>query len=54
MVEMIDPCATHNFISKRLIEEMKISMTTSVGFGVQLKNRDKFDTRDLSEGSLIY
>ena len=41
---LIDPGATYNFISEKLIGELKISVMTTAGFGVQLGNADYIPT----------
>lgn len=38
VVVMVDPGATHNFISLRAVEKLKIPVTESAGFGVSLGN----------------
>ena len=44
MVVLIDPWAAHNFISKKLIEVLKISVLTTTNYGVQLGNGDNIST----------
>lgn len=38
VVVMVDPGATHNFVSLRAVEELKIPITESASFGVSLGN----------------
>ena len=44
VVVLIDPGATHNFISIKLTEKMKIPVMATVGYGVQLGNGDNIPT----------
>ena len=44
MVVLIDPRATHNFISRKLIEVLKIPIFATASYRVQLGNGDNIST----------
>ena len=47
---LIDLGATHNFISEKLIGELKVPMTATTRFGVQLGNGDNIPTQGICHG----
>ena len=54
VIVLIDPGATHNFTSLNLIEKMRIPMTATFGFGVQLLNGENIPTIGLCQGVRLH
>ena len=50
MVVLIDPGATHNFISRKLIEVLKIPISVMASYRVQLGNGDNISTTGVCQG----
>ena len=54
VVLLIDLGATHNFIYEKLIEEMKIYVSATVRYGVQLGNGDNILTQGICQGVRLH
>ena len=50
MVVLIDPRVTHNFISRKLIEVLKIPILTTASYGVRLGNGANISTKGVCQG----
>lgn len=50
VVVMIDPGATHNFVSLKAVEELAIPVAASGGFGVSLGNGDAVEGSGMCKG----
>lgn len=50
VVVMVDPGATHNFISLRVVKELQVPVTKSVGFGVSLGNEEVVKGKGICKG----
>ena len=48
---LIDLRATHNFLSKKLVEMLEIPIVATVGYEVQLGNGDQVPTSGVYQGS---
>ena len=54
IVVLIDPGATHNFISIKLTKKMKILVMTTVGYGAQLGNGDNIPIARICRGVRLH
>lgn len=50
VVVMVDPGATHNFISLRAVEKLGVPIAESAGFGVSLGNRESVMGKGVCKG----
>ncbi|KAL8123138.1 hypothetical protein AgCh_011216 [Apium graveolens] len=54
VVVMVDPGATHNFLSLPLVEKLKIPMTQSGSFGVSLGNGEAINGSGICKGVAVH
>ncbi|KAL4589299.1 hypothetical protein LXL04_002205 [Taraxacum kok-saghyz] len=53
VVTMIDPGATHNFISSKLVEELQIPVLETEGYSIRMGTGDKEPGRGICKGVLL-
>ena len=51
---LLDPGAALNFISKKLVDVLKIPVFAAMGFGVQLGNGDQIPTEGVCRGVCLH
>lgn len=53
VVVMVDPGATHNFVSLKAVEKLRIPVTESGGFGVSLGNGEAVEGTGICKGITV-